>query len=64
MRVVASRTSHNRREATLACLQSYFSQRLPPSIVLQAVLVDDASTDDTAQAVRRAFPAVAVVRRN
>ena len=61
MRVVALLASHNRCEATLACLQSYFSQELPPSIVLQAVLVDDASIDDTAQAVRRAFPAVAVV---
>ena len=61
LRGVALLTSHNRCEATIACLQSYYSQRLPPSIVLEAVLVDDRSVDDTEQLVRRTFPAVSVI---
>jgi GT2 family glycosyltransferase len=52
MKVTAILTSHNRRERTLACLESYFRQETPSGVALDAVLVDDASSDGTAEAVR------------
>jgi glycosyltransferase involved in cell wall biosynthesis len=58
--VTAILTAHNRRELTLACLRSYFSQDAPGT-VLRAVLVDDGSSDGTADAVLSAFPAAEVI---
>ena len=52
MRVVAILTCHNRREKTLACLRSYFDQALRFPANLEVVLVDDGSSDGTAEAVR------------
>jgi len=59
-RVVAILTAHNRREMTLACLRSYFSQEAP-GIGLWAVVVDDGSSDGTGDAVATAFPAAEVI---
>lgn len=61
MRVVAILASHNRREKTVRCLDSYFRQSVDPGVTLEAVLLDDGSSDGTASAVRR-FPAVRVVQ--
>lgn len=58
--VTAILTSHNRRDLTVRCLGSYFGQAAP-GWVLHAVLVDDGSTDRTAQEVRTSFPDVEVV---
>ena len=57
MRITALLASHNRRPKTLACLSSYFAQEVPDDVTLSAVLVDDGSTDGTADAVRERFPA-------
>lgn len=51
-------TCHNRRATTLACLEHLFAQQPPAGLRLRAVLVDDGSTDGTAQAVADAFPDV------
>src|ERR1700687_5043268 len=59
-RVVAILTAHNRRETTLACLRSYFSQDIARA-ELGAVVVDDGSSDGTGQAVSAAFPAAEVI---
>jgi GT2 family glycosyltransferase len=59
-RVVAILTVHNRREVTLACLRSYFSQEAPGT-ELRAVVVDDGSSDGTGDAVSAAFPAAEVI---
>lgn len=61
MRVVAILASHNRCDQTLSCLQAYFAQVLPAGYALEAVLVDDASSDGTADAVRSRYPAVDLV---
>jgi GT2 family glycosyltransferase len=61
MRVVAILASHNRRELTLRCLASYFSQRVAERVELGAVLVDDGSADGTSRAVRERFPGAEVV---
>ncbi len=54
-------TSFNRREQTLLCLEKLFAQVALPDLGLRVILVDDASTDGTAEAVRARFPAVVVL---
>jgi GT2 family glycosyltransferase len=61
MRVIALLASHNRREQTLACLASYFGQRVGRRADLRAVLVDDGSRDGTGDAVRSRYPYTVVV---
>jgi glycosyltransferase involved in cell wall biosynthesis len=52
--VIAILTSHNRRAQTLACLQAFFAQQIDDA-ELHAVLVDDGSSDGTADAVAAEF---------
>jgi GT2 family glycosyltransferase len=52
MRITAILTCHNRRAKTVACLRSYFEQEVPEGTELDAVLVDDGSSDGTAGEVR------------
>lgn len=61
MQVTALLTCHNRRALTLTCLERLLHQDLPAETQLHVVLVDDGSTDGTADAVREAFPAVRVL---
>lgn len=58
--VIALLACHDRRELTLAALRSWFGQDAP-GLRLGAVLVDDGSTDGTAEAVRQRFPEVKVI---
>jgi len=51
--------THDSRELTLACLASLFRS---PVAGMEVVLVDDASRDGTAEAVRELFPGVLVER--
>ena len=60
-KVTAILTSHNRRAKTVACLRSYFAQRVPDRVVLDAVLVDDGSCDGTTDAVRALGSATTIV---
>lgn len=57
-RIAIVLTSHNRRLATLSSLRSLFAQALPASVSLTVFLVDDGSTDETAEAVAAEFPQV------
>lgn len=55
-------TCHNRKEQTLAALASLHAQAgLPDGIAVRVHLVDAASTDGTAVAVRSAFPDTDVI---
>lgn len=56
-RIAVLMASYNRREQTLACLESLAAQRDVEAEV-EVVLVDDASPDGTADAVASAFPHV------
>lgn len=62
--VVAAMTCHNRKATTLAALEAFFAQAVPPDVRLGAVLVDDGSRDGTADAVQTRFPQVRVVTGN
>jgi GT2 family glycosyltransferase len=59
-RVAAVMAAYNRRDLTLACLRSLEAQEVP-GVTLDAFVLDDASTDGTAAAVAREFPAVTVL---
>lgn len=60
-RVVAVLACHGRRAATLSCLAALFACRAP-NLIVEAVLVDDASPDGTPEAVAERFPQVGVIR--
>jgi GT2 family glycosyltransferase len=60
-RVVAVLTCFNRKALTLACLQALAVTASRAGVQPEAVLVDDASPDGTAAAVRERFPWVEVI---
>ena len=55
-------TCYNRREKTLQCLQALYQQDLPIEIKLKPYLVDDASSDGTAEAVQQKYPDVHLIQ--
>lgn len=54
-------TCHNRVDSTLGCLAHLFAQSACDRVALSVYLVDDGSSDGTAQAVRERYPAVNVI---
>lgn len=58
MTIAVLMTSYNRRQQTLACLESLFRQELPEGLRLAVYLTDDGSTDGTSLAVLERFPEV------
>lgn len=59
-RVAVAVACHNRRQTTLRCLDAVAAQAQAPA-VLDVYLVDDASSDGTAEAVAQAHPAVTIL---
>jgi GT2 family glycosyltransferase len=57
-------TCHNRKDKTLASLEALFKQKMPAVFRLEVYLVDDASTDGTAEAVQQAYPEVKIIEGN
>jgi GT2 family glycosyltransferase len=53
-------TCHNRKEKTLKCLEMLYAQE--PALDFAVVLVDDGSTDGTAEAVEAMFPGVELLK--
>jgi len=60
-RVIAVLTCFNRKPMTLACLNALEAAAAHAGVALHTIVVDDASTDGTADAVREAFPWAEVV---
>lgn len=59
-RLAAVLTCHNRRESTLACLAALQAQE-GDAVEVEAVVVDDGSTDGTGAAVAERYPQATVV---
>jgi GT2 family glycosyltransferase len=57
-------TCHNRKEKTLSCLTSLFNVKLNNEYRVDVFLVDDGSTDGTAEAVKKEFPNVSIIQGN
>lgn len=62
--IVVLLTCFNRRESTLLALESLFSQNESIPRRLTVILVDDASTDGTREAVTSHYPQVRVLKGN
>ena len=62
LKIYAIITSHNRRESTLKCLGCLASAANTAGVNLKAILVDDGSSDGTADAVESDFDWVKVIR--
>jgi len=60
-RIAVLITCHNRRIKTLRCLRALFANSLPEGTLLHTILVDDGSTDGTANAVKERFPDVGIL---
>ena len=61
IRIAAVMAVHNRRDLTLACLDSLRAQQVP-GVTLDVFVLDDASTDGTAEAVTQRHPDVRLLR--
>lgn len=60
IKLAVAMACHNRRSKTLRCLGSLYNSK-PASVDLDIHLFDDASTDNTAAAVREEFPSVRII---
>lgn len=60
--IAALLTCYNRRSNTLQCLQALYQQAIPAHTRLQTYLVDDGSSDGTADAVQAQYPDVRVIK--
>jgi GT2 family glycosyltransferase len=54
-------TCHNRKSKTLACLEALFNQAIPTDLTIDVYLVNDGSTDGTAEAVQQTYPQVKIL---
>lgn len=61
MKIAVLMTVHNRKDATLQCLDHLHGQALPSGCSLDVYLTDDGCTDGTPQAVAAAYPDVHIV---
>lgn len=58
-------TCHNRKEKTLQCLQALFNQKgLKIDYSISVFLVDDGSTDSTADLIKSQYPLVNIIQGN
>jgi GT2 family glycosyltransferase len=62
MRIAALITCHNRKSATLACLDALFQSALPKGYSLDVYLVDDGSTDGTGEEVLNRYPTIRLIK--
>lgn len=60
MKIAVLLATFNRKEKTLSCLKRLYEQKLPEGTEIDVFLTDDASTDGTADAVKKEFPLVKV----
>jgi len=56
VRICGLLACHNRKEKTLACVEAFFAQETSRETDCHAVILDDASSDGTPEALRHRFP--------
>lgn len=61
MKIVSVLTCFNRKPMTLRCLRALYASAHQATIDLEMIVVDDASTDGTADAIRAEFPQVEII---
>jgi GT2 family glycosyltransferase len=61
MRIAVLLATFNRKDKTIACLDSLYGQILPEGVTLEVILTDDASSDGTVLALKIQFPAVRIL---
>lgn len=54
-------TCHNRRDNSLRCLDALFNSNIPQNVALKIFLVDDASIDGTADAIRQQYKMITIL---
>jgi GT2 family glycosyltransferase len=64
MTIAVLLATYNRRQKTLACLESLEQQELPEGMELEVFLTDDNSSDGTADAVKALYPRTHVFNGN
>jgi GT2 family glycosyltransferase len=55
-------TCHNRKNKTVACLESLYRASIPAKYEIEIFLTDDGSTDGTSEVVQKLFPDIHVVK--
>lgn len=55
-------TCHNRKSKTLSCLQTFFEADKPENYLFDIYVLDDGSTDGTAEAINELYPSIHVIR--
>ncbi|MCB0846867.1 MAG: glycosyltransferase, partial [Bacteroidetes bacterium] len=62
IQIAVAMTCHNRRPKTVNCLERLYAQEgINENFSLDIFLVDDGSTDGTAQEVEKQFPQVNII---
>ncbi|KQS30666.1 glycosyltransferase family 2 protein [Dyadobacter sp. Leaf189] len=62
MKIAVLLTTYNRKDKTLGCLKSLYSQDINNDVELSTFLTDDLSSDGTAEAVKQSFPQVQLLK--
>lgn len=64
IRIAILLTCHNRREKTIKCLYALYNAYWAQNLIFEVFLVDDASSDGTADAIAEKYPEVNVIAGN
>ena len=64
MRIAVLLTTFNRKEKTIACLESLKQQALPMDVKIEVFLTDAGSTDATIDEVRKSFPSANIYQKD
>lgn len=64
MHIAVLLTCHNRVKKTLNCLESFYSSVLPNTNNFDVYLVDDGSSDDTGETVKKHYPQINLIDGN